>query len=191
MGLGKNRSDYVISHVHDPTDTDDYQIPIGKQTLGRGGMIWYTPCSGIWQTVFLESTPAEYITKVDLHADMNGQVNVTVHSSTDSSSAYEIRVHEQNSEDIKAKATGISGIPFIFQVDSPKVWSPNEPNLYNITIVFGTDMIQSYTGFRTVSRGVINGVQRPLLNGKFIFPFGPLDQGYWQGFIHLSVPTLG
>jgi hypothetical protein len=42
-------------------------------------------------------------------------------------------------------------------------------------------MIQSYTGFRTVSRGVIGGVQRPLLNGKFIFPFGPLDQGFWPG----------
>jgi hypothetical protein len=53
--------------------------------------------------------------------------------------------------------------------------------LYNITIKFGGDLIQSYTGFRTVSRGVIGGVQRPLLNGKFIFPFGPLDQGFWPG----------
>jgi hypothetical protein len=49
------------------------QIPIGKQTLDRGGMIWYTPCSGIWQTVWLESTPSDYIAKLDLAADVNGK----------------------------------------------------------------------------------------------------------------------
>lgn len=54
-------------------DLDRIQIPIGKQTLGRGGMIWYTPCSGIWQSVFLESAPAEHIAKLDLAADMDGQ----------------------------------------------------------------------------------------------------------------------
>lgn len=58
--------------VFDPTDMGDYQIPIGKQTVGRGGMIWYTPCSGIWQTVWLESAPAEHIVKLDLVADMDG-----------------------------------------------------------------------------------------------------------------------
>lgn len=59
-------------HVFDPTDTEDYQIPIGKQTLTREGMIWYTPCTGVWQTVWLESTPAEHITKLDLAADADG-----------------------------------------------------------------------------------------------------------------------
>lgn len=49
------------------------QIPIGKQTLDRGGMIWYTPCSGIWQTVWLESAPSEHVTKLDLSADMDGK----------------------------------------------------------------------------------------------------------------------
>lgn len=59
-------------HVFDPTDTDRYQIPIGKQTLTRGGMIWYTPCTGIWQTVWLESTPKDYITTLDLTAGADG-----------------------------------------------------------------------------------------------------------------------
>lgn len=59
-------------HVFDPTDTERYQIPIGKQTLTREGMIWYTPCTGIWQTVWLESTPAEYITKLELAAGADG-----------------------------------------------------------------------------------------------------------------------
>ena len=158
-------------------------------------MIWYTPCSGIWQSVFLESVPTEHVVKLDLAADMNGKgefgwliidsdllfpVNVTVHSSnTNTSTPYEIIIHEQNSEDVKDKATGTTGVPFVFKVSSPKLWTPNHPNLYNITIKLGKDTIKSYTGFRTVSRGIVNGVQRPLLNGEFIFPFGTLDQGYW------------
>jgi hypothetical protein len=51
---------------------DRTQIPIGKQTLNRGGMIWYTPCSGIWQTVWLESAPSEHVAKLDLAANMDG-----------------------------------------------------------------------------------------------------------------------
>jgi hypothetical protein len=62
-----------IVHVFDPTDKDRTQIPIGKQTLDRGGMIWYTPCSGIWQTVWLEPVPTAHVAKLDLSADMNGQ----------------------------------------------------------------------------------------------------------------------
>jgi hypothetical protein len=53
------------------------QIPIGKQTLDRGGMIWYTPCSGIWQTVWLESAPSQHIAKLDLAADMDGKGTLT------------------------------------------------------------------------------------------------------------------
>jgi hypothetical protein len=53
------------------------QIPIGKQTLDRGGMIWYTPCSGIWQTVWLESAPSQHIAKLDLAADMDGKGMLT------------------------------------------------------------------------------------------------------------------
>lgn len=64
---------YSLVHVYDPTDKDRTQIPIGKQTLDRGGMIWYTPCSGIWQTVWLESAPSEHVAKLDLVADMDGK----------------------------------------------------------------------------------------------------------------------
>ncbi|KAK4660367.1 hypothetical protein QC762_0018310 [Podospora pseudocomata] len=53
----------------------------------------------------------------------------------------------------------------------------------------GDDLIESYTGFRTISTGVVNGIKRPLLNGKFVYLFGPLDQGYWPDGLHLP-PTL-
>lgn len=57
--------------VHDPTDSDGYVIPIGKQTL-HPSHIFYTPCSGIWQSVWLESAPGNYIAQLDLNADMDG-----------------------------------------------------------------------------------------------------------------------
>lgn len=69
-------------------------------------------------------------------------------------------------------------------MDSPDLWSPDSPTLYNLTVKVGDDTIQSYTGFRTVSRGVLDGVERPLLNDEFIFQFGTLDQGYWPDGLH-------
>ncbi len=78
---------------------------------------------------------------------------------------------------------------FSFAVDSPKLWSPDSPNLYHIEITVGSDKFTSYTGFRTISRGVIDGIQRPLLNGEFIFFFGTLDQGFWPDGIY-TPPNL-
>ncbi|KAF2832406.1 glycoside hydrolase [Ophiobolus disseminans] len=170
--LNASGSNELIVHVFDPTDQDRTQIPVGKQTLNRGGMIWYTPCSGIWQTVWLESAPVEHVTKLDLVAEMDGKGTLIV------------TIYEPDTPDVKATATGISGAPFVFTVKNPELWHPDTPRLYNITVKLGSDTIQSYTGFRTVSRGVINGIQRPLLNNKFIFPFGPLDQGFWPDGIY-------
>lgn len=109
-----------------------------------------------------------------------------MHSSTNSTSPVEIAIYQPHSEELKATGQGTSGAPFIFDVSDPDLWHPDTPNLYNMTIKFGSDTIQSYTGFRTISRGVIGGVQRPLLNGEFIFPFGPLDQGFWPDGIYTA-----
>ncbi|KAL1592161.1 hypothetical protein SLS59_009817 [Nothophoma quercina] len=187
--LSTNGTNELLVHVFDPTDTERYQIPIGKQTLTREGMIWYTPCTGIWQTVWLESTPAEYITKLDLAAGADGNVNVTVHSSTNGSTEYQIIIHELGSDAAKTTATGNSGSPFIFKVDSPNLWTPNTPTLYNITVRLGSDSVSSYTGFRTISRAEVDGIQRPLLNGNFEFFWSPLDQGFWPDGIY-TPPTV-
>ncbi|KAJ5468147.1 hypothetical protein N7475_005899 [Penicillium sp. IBT 31633x] len=167
----------LLVFVHDPTDDGDYVIPIGKQTL-RPSHIFYTPCSGIWQSVWLEAAPSNHITHLDLDANMDGQVNITVHSSANDASAQaQVTVHK----DGKTVATqkGPTDKPFQFTVSSPKLWSPDSPTLYDVTVKLGKDKVESYIGFRTISRGKVNGVERPLLNGEFIFMFGTLDQGYW------------
>ncbi|KAJ5911594.1 uncharacterized protein N7473_000897 [Penicillium subrubescens] len=176
----------LLVFVHDPTDSGDYVIPIGKQTL-RPSHIFYTPCSGIWQSVWIEAAPANYITQLDLDANMNGQVNVTVHTSaTNTTSNVMVTVHDNG--DVVATHRGPTNQPFQFNVKSPKLWSPNSPKLYNVTVTLGKDQIQSYTGFRTISKGTVNGVVRPLLNGEFIFMFGTLDQGFWPDGIYVP-PT--
>ncbi|KAF2008113.1 glycoside hydrolase family 2 protein [Amniculicola lignicola CBS 123094] len=176
----------LLVFVYDPTTMDGTQIVSGKQNLQskRFDHIFYTPCSGIWQTVWLEAVPTEYITQLDVSAAADGKVNATVHNSGTTSLPVDITIYEPYSTDVKAQAIGKSGNPFQFMVESPKVWSPNTPTLYNISVKMGDDIVQSYTGFRTVSRGVINGVQRPLLNGEFVFQFGTLDQGFWPDGIY-------
>lgn len=70
-------ADYIcisLVHVFDPTDSGEWDVPIGKQTLSPSH-IFYTPCSGIWQTVWLESAPANHVTQLDVSADMDGKGN--------------------------------------------------------------------------------------------------------------------
>ncbi|TVY69034.1 Beta-galactosidase [Lachnellula suecica] len=161
----------MLVFVHDPTDSGDYVIPIGKQTL-RPSHIFYRPCSGIWQSVWIEAAPENYITQLDVSASMDGEgtpspVQVTVHGS------------DSSTHEILATQASTSDGAFQFNVASPKLWSPDSPNLYNITVTLGDDQVSSYTGFRTISKGEVDGIVRPLLNGEFIFQFGTLDQGFW------------
>ncbi|KAI0389170.1 glycoside hydrolase family 2 protein [Xylariaceae sp. FL0594] len=172
--------------VFDPTDADGYSIPIGKQTLNPSH-IFYTPCSGIWQSVWLESVPTQYVTQLDVAADMHGLVNVTVHTNGNSKDNVQIAVIDGKGKTI-GTGKGQANQPFEFKVASPKLWSPDSPNLYDLSVTVGDDKITSYTGFRTISSGVIKGVKRPLINGEFFFQFGTLDQGFWPDGIYLA-PT--
>ncbi|KAH1319860.1 hypothetical protein KXW65_001386 [Aspergillus fumigatus] len=173
----------LLVFVHDPTDSGDYVMPIGKQRL-IPAHIFYTPCSGIWQSVWIESAPANYITELDISAGMDGQVNVTAVSASGKSMPVDITVFDGSSDKKVAFHKGTSDQPFSFKVESPKLWSPDSPTLYNISVKMGADEVKSYTGFRTISKGTVNGILRPLINGEFTFVFGTLDQGYWPDGIY-------
>ncbi|KAJ5106511.1 hypothetical protein N7456_003186 [Penicillium angulare] len=184
--LKSGQDNELLVFVHDPTDDGDYVIPIGKQTL-HPSHIFYTPCSGIWQSVWIEPVPSNHVSRLDIDGNMEGQVNMTVHtSSVNTTSSVRVAVHD--GDKVIATHRGPTNQPFQFKVDSPKLWSPDSPNLYNITVELGKDQVQSYTGFRTIEKGEVDGVVRPLLNGEFIFMFGTLDQGFWPDGIY-TPPT--
>lgn len=104
-------------------------------------------------------------------------MSITVHSSANETAEAEVTVHKDG--ETVATHKGPTNEQFQFTVSSPMLWSPDSPNLYNVTVKLGDDQVESYTGFRTISRGKVDGIERPLLNGEFIFMFGTLDQGYW------------
>jgi beta-galactosidase/beta-glucuronidase len=83
-----------------------------------------------------------------------------------------------------ATGSGTADAEFEFTVEDVELWSPSSPTLYNLTVSLGDDEVSSYTGFRTISVGEVDGVTRPLLNGDFVFMFGTLDQGYWPDGLH-------
>ncbi|KAK4454684.1 beta-galactosidase [Podospora aff. communis PSN243] len=186
--LKPDGSNDLLVFVFDPTDDPAYHIPVGKQSKDPSH-IFYTPCSGIWQTVWLETVPSTYITSMEIAAGMDGTVIGVIDSSQGLGRPFNISIFD-GSGGVLATYSGLSDQPFTFNATSPKLWSPGSPNLYNITVSMDQDIVNSYTGFRTISSGKIKGVQRPLLNGKFVFQFGTLDQGYWPDGIYLP-PSLG
>jgi beta-galactosidase/beta-glucuronidase len=102
---------------------------------------------------------------------------------------YELVVHRPDDQSLTAVAKGNTNQPFVFILEDPELWSPDTPNLYNVTVKLGDDTVTTYMGFRTVSQGIVDDIPRPLLNGEFIFQFSTLDQGYWPDGIY-TPPSL-
>lgn len=149
---------------------DDAVLPYGKQKYQRGGM-WYTPVSGLWQTVWLESVPDEYITALSVSTDTN---SATIYAEGVSDGVVTVMTPDGNV--IVPLQNGIA------QVELPDVrfWCPEDPYLYEYTIESGEDCVRSYFAVRTLDIRHINGVPRMCLNGKPVFFHAVLDQGYWS-----------
>ena len=109
----------------------------------------------------------------------------SISTSSNVSTTAEISISPRGSSGSGASHSVNTNGDFSFTVDSPGLWSPDSPTLYDVSIKVGQDVIKSYTGFRTISRGVIDGIERPLLNGEFIFFFGTLDQGFWPDGLYV------
>lgn len=133
--------------------------------------IFYTPCSGIWQSVWIEAAPkGNYITQLDLDGDMNGRVSIMAHTATRGQETVSISIHERGRPDsVLGTATFNTNYPKTFDLTKkPDLWAPDSPTLYDVVVKFGEDTIKSYIGFRTVGSSEVNGVVRPVLNGEFI-----------------------
>lgn len=151
-------------------DLNDKSYPYGKQTLSRGGM-WYTPVSGIWQTVWLEAVPDEYISSVKISPNASGA---------------DIEVFGIDSGVVTCEGREYPLINGKAQIspENPKCWTPETPYLYDFTVKAGKDEVQSYFALRTVEIKKVNGLQRLCINGKPYFFHGLLDQGYWPDGIY-------
>ena len=144
----------------------DRSFPYGKQTLTRGGM-WYTPVSGIWQTVWLENVPERYIQKLNIE---NRGYGVTI--STVPAMDGKITIPELGEFPLQNGSVTITP-------ENPHLWSPEDPFLYDFTIETDTDKVTSYFAIRSLEIKKVDGFQRLCLNGKPYFFHGLLDQGYW------------
>ena len=101
-------------------------------------------------------------------------MNVTVHSSDESTGSVSVKLYGESGNTI-ATGSGSAGSSFQFKVDNPKLWSPASPTLYNLTVTLGDDTVGTYTGFRTIEKGTVDGITRHLLNGEVLFAFGTLE----------------
>ncbi|MFI0356316.1 glycoside hydrolase family 2 protein [Actinomadura sp. 9N407] len=158
-------------------DTDTGQHARGKQKLDRGG-IWYTPQSGIWQTVWAECVPATHITRLTLTPRLDdSSVDITVHAGTGGGPA-RIAVHDGGH--IIAETDAVPGRPVRLPLPGARLWTPEDPHLYDVTATLGTDHVRGYFGMRSYTTGPDHdGVPRLHLNGRPYFHAGILDQGYW------------
>ena len=140
--------------------------PYGKQTLKRGGM-WYTPVSGIWQTVWLESVPETYIHKLNIE-NRGDSVTITTDPALDG------KVTVKGLGEFALKDGKVT-----IQPENPHFWSPEDPYLYDFVVEAGADRVESYFALRTLEIRKVGKYQRLCLNGKPYFFHGLLDQGYW------------
>ena len=149
-------------------DLSDQSYPYGKQVLPskRGGM-WYTPVSGIWQTVWLESVPETYIRKLNIE-NRGYSVTVSIEPALDGV----VTVAELGS--FKLVGGSVTITP-----ENPHLWSPEAPYLYDFAVEAGEDRIESYFAIRSLEIKKIGKYPRLCLNGKPYFFHGLLDQGYW------------
>ncbi|MBR0209033.1 MAG: glycoside hydrolase family 2 [Oscillospiraceae bacterium] len=164
----------LVVRVTDETDRGFHTR--GKQKTKRGG-IWYTPQSGIWQSVWLEAVPQSYIrslritpffddAEVDVSADVVGRERAVAHFGGES---YEL--------------------PARIPVPGFEAWSPEHPRLYDFSVSCGEDEVKSYFAMRKFSvEKDAEGVPRLFLNNEPYFHNGLLDQGYWPDGLY-TAPT--
>jgi len=181
----------VVVAVWDPTDAGTQ--PRGKQ-VRKPHSIWYTPTSGIWQTVWLEPVSAAYIKDLRITPDVDARAVTVNPLTTPTPGNCTIEVTIRDGAQVVYQASVSAGGRMILPVKDAKLWSPDDPHLYTLeaTLKLGRttlDRVESYFGMRKISLGKdMHGFTRLMLNNKPYFQFGPLDQGFWPDGIY-TAPT--
>lgn len=191
QALKKGKKQQIALRVWDPTD--DGTQPRGKQIKKPHG-IWYTPVTGVWQTVWTETVPAAYIASTKQTPDVDAGVLQVSADVKGASNGDKVKFVAYD----KGTAVGSVTIPATeqgeIQVKNPKLWSPKNPHLYTLKIYLlknnkEVDYAESYFAMRKSSlKKDSKGINRMALNDAFLFQYGPLDQGWWPDGLY-TAPT--
>ncbi len=188
----KNSNTQLLElRVWDPIDNGPQ--PRGKQ-VSRPGGIWYTSVTGIWRTVWLEAVPKTYISSLRQVPDIDKQV-LTVVSKIENPQAGDIvRISAWDVEKLVSEKESEVGSDVILPVSNPKLWSPENPFLYDlrISLLRKGEIIDEVKGYFAMRKISVNpdakGVLRISLNNRYVFGYGPLDQGWWPDGLY-TAPT--
>jgi hypothetical protein len=192
----------VVVLVSDPTDGSTQ--PRGKQ-IRNPNSIWYTPTTGIWQSVWVEPVPATFIDRLKLVPDLDRSELVASITVTGARAGDEIALSSPGAKmrqdsmsrfpgGQSASVAGRPGEEIHLKVPVVHGWTPDEPWLYPLRAELrrdgkAIDAVDSYFGMRKISLGKDgDGITRMLLNNKFVFQYGPLDQGFWPDGLY-TAPT--
>ncbi len=169
---GSGRQEIIVG-VTDVTGPDQ---PKGKQSLNPGGIV-YEPSSGIWQTVWLEPVAAASVDQVISTPDVaTGSVVVKVASA--SPARVIVTALDKRGKKV-GTVTGTANSDLRLKITNPRLWSPDDPYLYDLDVRLGTDAVRSYVGLRSVGVQHVGGFPKLVLNGTPIFSLATLDQGFW------------
>lgn len=190
--LNSKGANTLTVRVWDPTDRGTQ--PRGKQVSNPSG-IWYTPVTGIWQTVWLEPVSSHHIKSLKITPDIDlGKITLDA-VTTNHVPNEKVTVSVYDNGTLVAKGTSINDCPVeVSMPENFKLWSPDSPHLYTLQVELSVggkvvDKMQSYTAMRKYStKRDKNGIVRLQLNNKNIFHFGPLDQGWWPDGLY-TAPT--
>lgn len=185
--LKKGENEIVVK-VYDPTDQGIW--PHGKQVTNPAN-IYYTPTSGIWQTVWLEEVPVQYITSLKFTPDIDRSVlDITVNAPE----GYTVEVIALDGSNKVGTIKGNTNTKLQLPVKGARHWTPEAPFLYDLRVKLTkgnrtADSVTSYFGMRKVSVGKDEkGFYRIFLNNRYVYNLGTLDQGFWPDGLY-TAPT--
>ena len=189
--LAKSGEQEIVLAVSDPTDAGTQ--PRGKQVRNPEG-IWYTPTTGIWQTVWIEPVPQAHLDSLTVTPDLDKGVVRVQAVTTGEGETVRVQLEALAEGKSVAKAEGKPNRPIDMTIPKARLWSPDAPFLYDLKVELldgakGVDHIDGYFGMRKIAIGKDKaGITRILLNNEPLFQFGPLDQGFWPDGLY-TAPT--
>ena len=189
--IKKGSRQEIAVRIWDPTDGGPQ--PRGKQVKQPEG-IWYTPVTGIWQTVWLEQVPKTYISSTVQTPDIDHS-SVSIQAMVENRQPGDLVSVSVNDGSAKiAEKSFDSDSNISLPIPNARMWSPDTPFLYDLTVAVvrkgkPVDQVKTYFAMRKISmKPDENGIQRMMLNNRFVFQYGPLDQGWWPDGLY-TAPT--